>query len=249
MNQHFSTGKVPWVIGHRGACGYAPENTLASIHKAADIGAQWVEFDVKLTADLQPVLFHDTSLRRTSNGKGKVSQYTLPELQQLDAGNWYSPDFLGERIPSLIQAIEVLEARGLGAMIELKPSPGQEVRTAEITLRCLQENWPESLPTPMLISFSEKSLWEVKEHSADFPLGLNFRKIPADWKRRLDRLGGNSLHCRHQYLTRARAEEIITTGTRLRCFTVNSARRARTLASWGVHGVFTNFPGRMPESI
>jgi glycerophosphoryl diester phosphodiesterase len=247
MNQHFNAEKPPWVIGHRGACGHAPENTLASLHKAADMGAQCVEFDIKLTVDLQPVLFHDTSLRRTSNGKGKVSQYTFLELQSLDAGAWYSSDFLEEQIPSLVQAIQVLETRKLGAMIELKPTPGQEVRTAEITLRCLEENWPESLPTPMLISFSEKSLRAIKEVSVDFPLGLNVRKVPVDWKRRLDRLGANSLHCRHQYLTRTRAEEIISTGTVLRCFTVNSARRARTLASWGVHGIFSNFPDRMPK--
>jgi glycerophosphoryl diester phosphodiesterase len=249
MDQYFNLGEVPWVIGHRGACGYAPENTLASIHKAADLGAKWVEFDIKLTSDLQPVLFHDTSLRRTSNGKGKVSRYTLPELQSLDAGGWYSPEFSGVRIPSLVQAIEVLKARRLGAMVELKPSPGQEVRTAEITIRYLKENWPKSLPVPMLISFSEKSLRAAMDVSTDFPLGLNVRKIPRDWQKRLECLGTNSLHCRHQYLTRARTKEIISAGTALRCFTVNSARRAKTLASWGVRGIFSNFPDRMPEPI
>jgi glycerophosphoryl diester phosphodiesterase len=121
MDQHFNREELPWVIGHRGACGYAPENTLASIYKAADMGAQWVEFDIRLTADLQPVFFHDTSLRRTSNRKGKVSQYTFLDLQSLDAGSWYSKDFLGERVPSLVQAIEVFKVRGLGAVIELKP--------------------------------------------------------------------------------------------------------------------------------
>lgn len=247
MNSEIMADEVSWVIGHRGACGYAPENTLASIRKAADLGAQWVEFDVKLTADLKPVLFHDSSLGRTSDGKGKVSQFTLEELRALDVGSWYSPDYVGERIATLGEAIELLAARGLGAMVELKASPGQENHTGRITAEYLLKHWPDDLPAPMLVSFSEKSLAAAREIAPQFPAGLNVRPVPKNWQQRLERLGCTSLHCRHQYLTRAQAQEIIATGTKLRCFTVNSVRRARTLASWGVHGIFSNFPDRMPE--
>ncbi|MBT7769901.1 MAG: glycerophosphodiester phosphodiesterase, partial [Rhodospirillales bacterium] len=80
MNQGSKDDQMPWVIGHRGACGYAPENSRASINKAADLGVKCVEFDVKLTADRQPVLFHDTTLGRTSNGKGHVSQMNSPRF-------------------------------------------------------------------------------------------------------------------------------------------------------------------------
>ena len=239
--------QTPWVIGHRGACGYAPENTLASINKAADLGVKCVEFDVKLSADRHPVIFHDTTLGRTSNGKGRVSQMTLEELRTLDIGSWFSFKFSGERIMTLAETIEVLAKRGVGAMVELKPSPGQEVQTGQVVAEHLLRHWPSDQPAPMLVSFSEKSLAAAREVAPQLPAGLNVRRVPKNWQKRLERLRCNSLQCRHQYLTRARAQEIISTGTTLRCFTVNTARRARTLAGWGVHGIFSNFPDRTPK--
>ena len=237
--------KMPQVIGHRGACGYAPENTLASIRAAVELEIQCVEFDVKLTKDFQPILFHDTFLGRTSNGRGQVSQYTLKELKALDVGSWYNSRFSGERIATLDEALEILVSRSIGAMIELKPSPGQETQTGQIVAKYLQKKWPETLPMPIIISFSEASLLAALNVTKKFSIGLNMRRIPFGWKKKLDSLGAKSLHCRHQYLTKTRAEEIIQTGMTLRCFTVNTVRRARTLASWGVHGVFSDFPDRM----
>ncbi|MBT3765980.1 MAG: glycerophosphodiester phosphodiesterase [Rhodospirillaceae bacterium] len=247
MNQGSKDDQMPWVIGHRGACGYAPENSRASINKAADLGVKCVEFDVKLTADRQPVLFHDTTLGRTSNGKGHVSQMTLEELRTLDIGSWFSSEFSGERIMTLSETIEVLVKRGVGAMVELKSSPSQEVQTGRVVAEHLIQHWPDNFPAPTLVSFSEKSLAAAREIAPELPVGLNVRRVPKNWQQRLKRLGCKTLQCRHQYLTRARAQEIISTGTTLRCFTVNTARRARTLASWGVHGIFSNFPDRTPK--
>jgi glycerophosphoryl diester phosphodiesterase len=247
VDQGSEEDQVSWVIGHRGACGYAPENTLASINKAADLGMKWVEFDVKLSADRHPVLFHDMTLGRTSDGKGYVSQFTLEELRALDSGSWFSSEFSGERIVTLTEAIETLAKRGVGALVELKSSPGQEVQTGQVVAEHLLQHWPKNLPAPMLVSFSEKSLAAGREIAPQLPAGLNVRQVPKNWQKRLERLGCKSLQCRHQYLTRARAQEIISTGTKLRCFTVNTPHRAQTLASWGVHGIFSNFPDRMKK--
>ena len=82
---------LPPVMGHRGAKGHAPENTLAGLRKAAGLGCRWVEFDVKLTADGELILFHDDSLRRTTDGRGAVADKTLAEIRSLDAGRWFSP--------------------------------------------------------------------------------------------------------------------------------------------------------------
>ena len=80
-------------IGHRGAAGYCPENTFASFNKALDLGVDYLEIDVQMTKDGELVVIHDTTVNRTTNGKGKVKDYTLKEIQNLDAGSWFDFKF------------------------------------------------------------------------------------------------------------------------------------------------------------
>jgi glycerophosphoryl diester phosphodiesterase len=116
------------VCAHRGASGYAPENTLAAFRRAGELGATWIEFDVHLSADGVPVILHDDILQRTTNlGQPvRVTQLTLKELKELDAGSWFGSAFKGETIPTLD---EVLEEFGpsLGLNIEIKSKIGFEV--------------------------------------------------------------------------------------------------------------------------
>lgn len=110
---------LPPVIGHRGAAGHAPENTLASLEKAAALGVRWVEFDVKLTADAMVILFHDETLSRTTDGKGALADKKWADLRPLDAGGWFGPEFAGEHVPSLEEAVAALARLGLGAVVEI----------------------------------------------------------------------------------------------------------------------------------
>jgi glycerophosphoryl diester phosphodiesterase len=96
---------LPRWIGHRGAAAHAPENTLASLRRAAADGARWVEFDLRLTADEVPVLLHDATLERTTDGSGPVASRRWDELRRLDAGGRRAPEFRGEPLPSLAQAL------------------------------------------------------------------------------------------------------------------------------------------------
>lgn len=99
------------IIAHRGYSAVAPENTLASLEAALAAGADAVEFDVHTAACGTPVLFHDAMLSRTTNGVGPLSRRTLGQLKALDAGKWFGPDFAGERIPSLEEALRALKGR------------------------------------------------------------------------------------------------------------------------------------------
>jgi len=99
------------VIGHRGYSTVAPENTLASIEAALAAGAPAVEFDLQFALCGTPILFHDERLERTTNGVGRVDERTLKQLQVLDAGIWFSSEFTGERIPSFVEALELLNGR------------------------------------------------------------------------------------------------------------------------------------------
>src|SRR3990167_7450135 len=112
---------LPPVIAHRGASAYAPENTLAAFRKAHDLGIQWIEFDVMLSADHVPIIFHDNLLDRTTNGRGEVGDFSFKALHELDAGAWFNPKFSGEHIPSLQDTVAFLRQTGMAANIEIKP--------------------------------------------------------------------------------------------------------------------------------
>src|SRR5262249_10835305 len=149
---------LPKVIGHRGACAYAPENTLASIRKAAALGARWVEFDVRLTREGDLVLMHDGDVKRTTDGHGRVLQLSVPELQALDAGAWFGGAYGGERVPSLAEAIALLGELGLGANIEIKTDAFEASATAEALARILADHWPRSSLAPLVSSFVTDAL-------------------------------------------------------------------------------------------
>ena len=102
----FRSATQTLVVGHRGACAYAPENTLASFRLAAEQGAQAVELDAKLSADGKVMVIHDPTVDRTTNGKGRVNQLTLAELKTLDAGSFFGSAFAGEPIPTLEEVFD-----------------------------------------------------------------------------------------------------------------------------------------------
>ena len=240
------TSPVPPIIGHRGACGHAPENTLASIRQAAALGLGWVEFDTRLTRDCEAVLLHDDALDRTSDGSGKVVERDWAELRTLDAGAWYGAAFRGVRIPSLRQAIAVLAELGLGADVEIKPGPDPEDPTGRIVAELLKAEWPATLPTPLISSFDAQSLRAARAAAPDIPRALVVSTMPKDWRERLVELDCNALHCGHKQLTVGQTRDVRDAGFALRCFTVNQTERAATLYGWGVEAVITDYPERMP---
>ncbi len=113
------------VIGHRGAAARAPENTLAGLRRAKDLGCSWVEFDVRLTGDGALVLCHDARLDRTTTGQGRVSAHRLSAIRCFDAGAWFAPEFAGGAVPTLEEALLVAAELGLSVNIEIKADRGQ----------------------------------------------------------------------------------------------------------------------------
>src|SRR5204863_4134011 len=133
---------LPPIIGHRGAAAHAPENTLAGLRRAKALGCSWVEFDVRLTADNQPVLLHDNRLERTTDGRGRVSAMSLAAVRRHDAGQWFHSSFSGERVPTLEEALMLLAELGLGANVELKAARGKEAVTGAVVAEVLARTWP-----------------------------------------------------------------------------------------------------------
>lgn len=239
---------LPRLIGHRGAKENAPENTLASIREAARQGARWVEVDVMLTRDQHPVLIHDDTLDRTTTGTGAVPLLDLAELQQLDAGRWFDAAFVGERVPTLEEAVAVIRDLGLGLNLEIKPYPGQEEITAEVALNTLSRLWPSD--RPLLLSSFEVPCLEVAQRLwPDIPRGYLLWDPPADWAAIADRIGAATLNVDQSRQTADSVAEYRATGRPVLSYTVNDAERARTLFGWGVAAVFTDAPGRLAREL
>ncbi|MFD5759861.1 glycerophosphodiester phosphodiesterase family protein, partial [Streptomyces sp. NPDC127044] len=169
-----SLRRAPLVVSHRGASAYAPENTLASIDKAAAMGFGWVENDVQRTKDGELVVLHDASLARTTDVKKvyphrapwKVKDFTAAEVARLDAGSWFGPRYAGTRVPTLKQYMRRVSHNHQKLVLEIKNPelyPGIERQTLKVLSN---EGWldPDHLRNRLVVqSFSEHSVRTVHE--------------------------------------------------------------------------------------
>ena len=112
--------RKPWVIAHRGASGHTPENTLAAFERAVQLGAGFIETDLHLTRDARFVAIHDSTLERTTNGRGEVRDLLLAELRKLDAGMWYDREHMGLRVPTLDEVLEFARKHDVIFYLEVK---------------------------------------------------------------------------------------------------------------------------------
>ncbi len=245
MNQPAPATGVPRVIGHRGAAGHAPENTLASIRKAAALGACWVEFDIKLTRDGVPVLLHDAKVNRTTNARGVLSRLDLAQTRNFDAGSWFAPEFAGEGIPTLAEAIALLQSLGLGANIEMKATRGRHRETAARSMPIIAEAWSGNTERVLVSSFNADCLTVAKDIAPDIRRGLLMRRRLPGWRDRAQRLECFSVHCKDSMLTRRVTADMRRHPYHLYCFTVNDPARARELYDWGVESIITDYPDRI----
>jgi glycerophosphoryl diester phosphodiesterase len=234
--------RLPKVMGHRGAAGLAPENTLASIRKVAECGLDWVEFDVMLAGDGVPILYHDDTLDRTTGRDGLVAETPSEELLALDAGAWFGPDFAGELVPSFAAALDLVQACGLRVNVEIKPTAGTEVETAQGVVSELSRLWPASAPVPLISSFHTSCLEVAMDLRPDWPRAYISFEMSEHWHDDLIRLDCVSFHLWHVLTHRDLVREIKDMGLGMACFTVNEADLARRLFEIGVDCVITDDP-------
>jgi glycerophosphoryl diester phosphodiesterase len=231
------------VIAHRGASAYAPENTMAAFQKAFDLGARFVEFDVMLSVDGHPFIFHDDTLKRTTNGRGDFGKVTAEYIQSLDAGRWFSRRYAQEKVPSFLTVLEWLIANeAVQANIEIKPYPGTAEQTTMVVLTYLNRYWPADKPLPLVSCFDPDVLTLCRQLSPEMPLGLLMHKWQPDWLLMAKALDCKSVHLNYSTVTRARLEEIKIKGYLVYVYTINHRRRARRLLEMGVDAIFSDYP-------
>jgi glycerophosphoryl diester phosphodiesterase len=233
---------VPIIFAHRGASLYAPENTLAAFKLAIEQGAEAIELDVKLTADSQVVVIHDQTIDRTTNGSGKVNQLTLGELKKFDAGSYFSPEFSGEKVPTLVEVFETVDPSIL-INIELtnygSPFDKLPEKVAELVVLHQRQSGV------IFSSFSPLALRRIYALLPETPIGL--LAIPGKLGA-LMRSGVNlfvphaAIHPEKQDVTPQLIKRLHQKGKRVNVFTVNDFETMRYLFELRVDGIFTDDP-------
>jgi glycerophosphoryl diester phosphodiesterase len=234
------TWPYPKLFAHRGGGSLAPENTLAGMKKAQQIGYIAVEFDVKLSGDNVAILMHDETLERTTNGTGAVKDKTYRELAGLDAGSWRSASYRGERIPKFTEVAHYLHGMGIMANVELKPCPGREQETGKLVAELCQSLWQDRTVKPLLTSFSFQALEAAHRAVPELPRGFLVGAPAPEHLVQLAALDCVSLNCDHSELDEASIKFFQQRGYRMLTYTVNDPDRARTLLQWGIDGIFTD---------
>ncbi|HEX8992921.1 MAG TPA: glycerophosphodiester phosphodiesterase family protein [Anaerolineales bacterium] len=232
----------PVVLAHRGDRAHAPENTLPSFELAFSHGADAIELDAKLTADGHIVVFHDATLERTTNGKGRVARKALTELRVLDAGSYFSEGFRGERIPLLEEVFDAL-GKKLIINVELKnyDTPGDDLveRVCDLVVKCgLQER-------VIFSSFLARNLNKARRLLPGVPRGLlAARHLAGAWARSFGfSFGDYALlnPCIDDVDSHA-VQRVHRLRRRMFVWTVNKAEDIKRLNGWGVDGIFTDDP-------
>jgi glycerophosphoryl diester phosphodiesterase len=223
-------------IAHRGASDYAPENTLAAIVKAAELGADMVELDIHSSADGTPVIIHDANLSRTTNGIGEVSQYTLAELKKLDAGE-------GQTIPTLVEAITCCQEHELGLYLELKSSAAIP---AVVELIRQYRLYGEVIVT----SFQPDWLAHVKALDPDIVTSVLFNTVDIDPVALAQAVGALYVHPAwerraaepHRLLTPEWISRVRAAGLGIICWHEERPSEIAALRQLGVDGICSNAP-------
>ena len=240
--------KFPRVIAHRGASAYAPENTLAAIRTAADMGVTWVELDVKLTKDNIPVIFHDDTLERTTNGHGNIADILYEDLKQLDAGHWFAESFTGETVPTLEEAVDVILEHGLGLNLEIKPCPTREIDTAEAVLDHLSQIWDDN-DTLLISSFSSICLEIALDMAPDYHRGVLLDEVDETWPTLFDHIRPSTLNINGNTVTQIQMNDFLEAEVPILAYTINDPLKAKKLHAMGVDGFFSDSPDIILENL
>jgi glycerophosphoryl diester phosphodiesterase len=237
------------VIGHRGAAGYAPENTLASVQKAMDLGVDRIEIDIHQTKDSVVVLMHDDSVDRTTDGSGKVADLSYKEISSLDAGSSFNPSYKGEKVPTLEELIQLINGKQ-ELIIEFKNGnekyPGIEENVLALIDKYDAEKWCiiHSFNTEVLERIHQKAP-QIRLHKL-FILEFRFSPFyldqgisifnPEDYpyieEYSLNEYFGNTHIIR----------KLQSMGKKVNIWTLNDPERIEAYKSMGVDGIISNYP-------
>lgn len=232
----------PLIIAHRGASGEAPENTLAAFRLGLEQGCDAIELDVHFSKDGEIIVCHDSSLDRTSDRTGSISDLTLSEIKEADAGKWFHEKYTGERFPTLEEVFELVPP-SIMINVEIKGSPGRRLEHALAQL--LRRT--DRLSSVVVSSFDHKSLVLLKLIEPEVQIGLLYSFNPVRHSA-LATITGVPVYSLHPYFGSLNKEEVSdATGQGLKVYpwTINGEQQLKQMVQLGVSGIITDYPGRL----
>ena len=230
----------PYIWAHRGADGYAPENTLEAFEIAAGMGADGVELDVQLTKDGRIVVCHDERIDRTSNGKGWLKDYTLEELREYDFSDG-NEKYAGTRIPTLEEVLDLLQYTGMYVDIELKTRTfsyrGIEKKCVELVR---EKGYQDRV---VFSSFNHLSLQKIHLYAPKMPIAyLYLHAIPSiiPFAKKIG-VSAMNISC-HNLQTQGFVEKCRESNMQINAWTINKEEEMRLCMEHGVNAVITDYP-------
>lgn len=239
-----------YIIAHRGDSKGAPENTQPAFRRAIDTGADMIEFDVQLSSDGVPVVFHDTNLDKHSNGRGRLSDFPVDKLRLLDVGSWYSEEFSEEKIPLLTEVLELAQNRVL-LNIEIKPEAVTHDAETGIEYKVCEQLRRFGMEKQALISsFDYRVFSRIESINPEIKTGLLYNRKKSEGfspSELVQRYRAFSFHCGRWQLRKKWIKECRDIGVPVFVYTVNDRRSMRSLIKKGVCGIFSDRPERLKK--
>ena len=230
------------IIGHRGASMYAPENSASSLKLASSMGIEWIETDVQITLDNKLVIFHDEKLERTSTGDGFLALKKFSELKKLDIGSWFSKEFEGERILSLVEFLDLIKKYKFSLQLEIKHMHGKEYEIVEEIVKQIDPYLDYFQGKLFVSSFSEKCLRLFSRKLPKIPLALALSFVPKFPDQIANEAGVDILHFGDEFVDNYSLERLKKSKTEFAVATVNDKKRALFLLNNGVQSILTDDP-------
>ncbi len=233
------------VIAHRGASAYYPENTMPSFEGAIAMGADMAELDVQFTADKEVVVFHDEKISRCTNGRGRIADYDLASLKQLDAGEWFDKKFKNTRIPELADVLAVCKNR-IAVNIEIKTEAVDDIIAGGIEEKCLQLVEQYGMKKHVVFSsFDPRAILHLKQIDKTAPVAVLFEKklygsrLPSDIVKSLH---ADAFNCSASELNKKWLADLQSNNIPVNIYTVNNEKKMKQYLKTSVSGIFTNKP-------
>lgn len=234
-------------IAHRGASGLAPENTLRAFSKAFEIGVDGVELDVRGTLDGELVVLHDQSLDRTTDRTGCIHEMSLTEIREADAGSWFGASFIGEKVPTLVESLDLIKRAAITVL---------EVKDEWVSVEVVRAiHYTQSVSSVIVISFHASVLSEVRSIDPRIPTGFltsgntkaNQPEQAIDLIQTTCEIGASTLNVKHEMLDARFAWDVRRRGVNLWAWTVDDVVKMQQLVKFGVQGITSNFPDRFVQ--
>lgn len=230
----------PRWLAHRGAGKLAPENTLAAFRIGASHGYRAFECDVKLSADGVPFLLHDSTLQRTTSGRGLAAKLPWSELSRLDAGAWHGRTFAGEPPPTLEAIARFCLRNDFALNIEIKPTPGTESETGRAVAEQAAALWRHASRPPLFSSFQRASLEAARIAAPDLPRALLLETLGGRWLEDALALRCVGIVTAYPQIDATSIARIHDAGLKALVYTVNDPAEARRLVGLGIDGIITD---------